>query len=94
MPEFVSVVTMHNWESFIQQRGEIYPDLVQEFYAHLITKDSHFLMIRGTFVRFDADYVTNMFSLSCEDDEHENFASALMATKRSMIVVDFCEDGT
>ncbi|KAK9045016.1 hypothetical protein V6N11_058906 [Hibiscus sabdariffa] len=47
-PEFMSVVVMHKWESFIQQKGGIYSDLVREFYARLITKDSPFIMIRGT----------------------------------------------
>ncbi|KAK9044610.1 hypothetical protein V6N11_058507 [Hibiscus sabdariffa] len=51
-------------------------------------------MIRGTYVRFDDDYVNNVFNLSCEDDEHENFASSLTTTKRNKIVVDWCEDGT
>ncbi|KAK8999917.1 hypothetical protein V6N11_082055 [Hibiscus sabdariffa] len=41
-PEFMSVVTKHKWESFMKQKGEIYLDLVQEFYAHLVTKDSPF----------------------------------------------------
>ncbi|KAK8539333.1 hypothetical protein V6N12_042962 [Hibiscus sabdariffa] len=41
-PEFLAVVTKHKWESFVQQKGEIYPNLVREFFAHLVTKDSHF----------------------------------------------------
>ncbi|KAK8593350.1 hypothetical protein V6N12_045432 [Hibiscus sabdariffa] len=93
-PEFMLVVAMHKWESFIQQRGDIYLDLLWEFYAHIITKDSPFLMIRGTCVRFEVDHVNNMFNLSCEDDGHENFASSLTATKRSKIVADLRVDGT
>ncbi|KAK9003835.1 hypothetical protein V6N11_018731 [Hibiscus sabdariffa] len=46
----------------------------------------------GTCVRFDDDYVNNLFNLSCEDDEHENFASSLTTTKRNKIVADLCED--
>ncbi|KAK8536000.1 hypothetical protein V6N12_012663 [Hibiscus sabdariffa] len=64
-PEFMAVVKKHKWESFIQQRGEIYPGLVREFYAHLVTKDSLFLMIRGNFVRFDYGFIDSMFDLSC-----------------------------
>ncbi|KAK8494376.1 hypothetical protein V6N11_034760 [Hibiscus sabdariffa] len=64
------VVTKHKWESFIQQRGDIYPNLVREFYAHLVTKGS-FLMICGVCVRFDEGYINSMFGLSCVEDEHE-----------------------
>ncbi|KAK8578822.1 hypothetical protein V6N12_069166 [Hibiscus sabdariffa] len=43
----MTVFKKHKWENFIQQWREIYPDLVREFYAHLVTKDSPFLMIRA-----------------------------------------------
>ncbi|KAK8555220.1 hypothetical protein V6N12_009369 [Hibiscus sabdariffa] len=65
--EFMSVMAMHKWELFIQQKGDIYLDLVRELYAHLITKDSPFLMIRGTCVPFDVEYVNNMFNFPCKD---------------------------
>ncbi|KAK8533067.1 hypothetical protein V6N12_076348 [Hibiscus sabdariffa] len=45
------VVAKHKSECFIQQRGEINRNLVREFYAHLVTKDSQFIMICGVFVR-------------------------------------------
>ncbi|KAK8574469.1 hypothetical protein V6N12_062162 [Hibiscus sabdariffa] len=45
-------------------------------------------------VRLDVDYVNNMFNLSCEGDEHENFSSSLTTTKRNKILADLCEDGT
>ncbi|KAK8492810.1 hypothetical protein V6N11_034743 [Hibiscus sabdariffa] len=71
--EFMSIVVMHKWEYLIRQKGEIFLDLVQEFYALLIYKDSPFLMIQGTCVRFDVDYINDMFGLTCQDDEHESF---------------------
>ncbi|KAK8600690.1 hypothetical protein V6N12_050542 [Hibiscus sabdariffa] len=69
--EFMLMVTKHKWESFIQQIREIYPNLVQEFYAHLFTKDSPFLMTCGVCVRFDDVYINSIFGLSCVEDVHE-----------------------
>ncbi|KAK8584216.1 hypothetical protein V6N12_068462 [Hibiscus sabdariffa] len=51
-------------------------------------------MIRGTCVGFDADYINDMFGLTCEDDEYESFASSLTNAKRNKIVADLCEDNT
>ncbi|KAK8534642.1 hypothetical protein V6N12_057286 [Hibiscus sabdariffa] len=51
-------------------------------------------MIRGTCVHFDIDYINDMFGLTCEDDEHESFASYLRTVKRNKIVADLCEDST
>ncbi|KAK9008966.1 hypothetical protein V6N11_080442 [Hibiscus sabdariffa] len=40
--EFMSIMVMHKWESLVQQKGEIFSDLVREFYVHLVSKDSPF----------------------------------------------------
>ncbi|KAK8979173.1 hypothetical protein V6N11_009383 [Hibiscus sabdariffa] len=54
-PEFTTVVKKHKWENFIQQRGEIYPDVIREFCAHLLTKDSPFLMIRDDMPKMESN---------------------------------------
>ncbi|KAK8563690.1 hypothetical protein V6N12_035831 [Hibiscus sabdariffa] len=93
-PEFMAVVKKHKWESFIQQRWEIYPDLVREFYAHLVTKHSPFLMIPGMCVRFDDGFINSMFDLSCVKDEQEVFVNSMTTAKRNKILADLCETST
>ncbi|KAK9034995.1 hypothetical protein V6N11_077046 [Hibiscus sabdariffa] len=90
-PEFMLVVTKHKWESFVQQKGEIYLDLVREFYAHLVNKDSPILMIRGVFVHFDDGFINSMFDLPIVEDEHEAFVNFITTTKRNQILADLCE---
>ncbi|KAK8584485.1 hypothetical protein V6N12_068728 [Hibiscus sabdariffa] len=72
----------------------IYLDLVQEFYAHLATKDSPFLMIRGMCVRFGDGFINSMFDLLIVEDEHEAFVNSITTTKREKILVNLCESGT
>ncbi|KAK8556418.1 hypothetical protein V6N12_002820 [Hibiscus sabdariffa] len=93
-PEFIVVVKKHKWESFIQQRWKIYPNLVQEFYVHLVSKDSAFLMIRGESVIFDDGFINSMFNLPCAEYRHEVFVNSITTAKRSKILADLCETNT
>ncbi|KAK8569046.1 hypothetical protein V6N12_007578 [Hibiscus sabdariffa] len=92
--EFSLVVAKHKWERFIQQKEEIYPNLVRKFHKHLVKKDSHFLMIRGVCVRLDEGYINSMFDLVCVDDGHEQFINSMTTAKRNKILADLCEPST
>ncbi|KAK9044988.1 hypothetical protein V6N11_058878 [Hibiscus sabdariffa] len=81
IPEFLEVLTKDKWESFVQQKGEIYPNLTREFYVHLVTKDSLFLMIQGVCVHFDEGYINSMFNLVFVKDEHDNFINSMTTAK-------------